>query len=523
MPRMDIHRKVAAKSCDVISLLPPFSFFDYAERSFEHCESMRRIFSLARSANACTLIVEEIPSCGIVEDENLEILSLFPEYALGGLRRLSFWTREMVDGIDSLANGDLAGYAILKCDITSVTERWHVFEAVFLKYQHQHNCVPQTQTYSLAVQEKEFSIRGLLYCQQNALNKACAQVAIRSLLSRLLPQTDVSYRELNRIAASIDPAHVPGNGLTVPQMRRIFEHFGIKYCDVDYSSSPLDASGKNQWQVDLPYQKYAYAGLESGGGALVGFRCTTQDGTEAKHIIPVYGHTFNKDTWAPDANFAYFRIGTKVGYIPSEVWTSSFIGHDDNFGPNFCIPRLYIQKEKVDYILEVFRPGINYSGVQAEVAALLILYSLIGNLDGSKNVWTARLKAACPYQRLVFRAIALARDEYLSHLRSMSDWEDKKESTELCDLLGSKMPDLLWVVEVSTPQLFPANKRKLGEIVFDGTGTIRNPDGSLNHDMFYLARIPGAYMLGGNLDENGVPEFTSIPSYLDSHTALIGL
>ena len=404
---------------------------------------------------------------------------------------------------------------------------WHIFEAVFRKYPHQHNCVPQPQKYFLTVGAKTFDIEGVLYCQQNTLNKACAQVAIRSLLSRLLPETDVSYRRINQIASSVDPSHIPNQGLDVQQIRKIFDVYGIKYSDVDYSikatATPEEKEKKNQQQIDLPYQKYAYSGLESGGGALVGFRCTNSRREEARHIIPIYGHTFNKDTWAPDANFAYFRIGTKAGYIPSEIWTSSFVGHDDNLGPNYCIPRLYIQKEKVDYVLEVFRPGIAYSGVEAEAVALNILYSLIADLDSSKNSWILRLKQWCSCQRLVFRALALSKNEYMSHLRSLSDWEGNNESTEICSVLESELPDYVWAVEISTPQLFPANKRKLGEILFDGTGNITKLDGSLNSDLFIFARLPGVYMLGGNVDEHGRPEFIQVSSFLESHTDLVRL
>lgn len=526
MPRLDSHRKVAAESQDVISLLPPFSFFDFAEGQFRSPpESLRRIFSLARSSEACTLVVEKIPPCGIIEEENEDIHSLFNSYVPEWLFRLSFWN---IENIENFENENLVGYAILKNDkIGSPSDGWKVFEAVFQKYPHHHNCVPQPQTYTLSVGTKNFDIKGILYCQQNTFNKACAQVAIRSLLSRLLPETDASYRKINQIAYSVDPAHIPGNGLDVQQIRKIFDEYGIKYTDVDYSIDPgasADEQDKKKLlQVELPYQKYAYSGLESGGGALVGFRCTNSSGKEAKHIIPFYGHTFNKDTWAPDANFAYFRIGTKAGYVPSEIWVSSFIGHDDNFGPNYCIPRLYIQNEKVDYVLELFRPGISYSGVEAEALALNILYSLNVNLVKSKNKWILRLIEWCSQQRLVFRAIALSRDEYVTHLRSLCDWDGNNEREEICVFLEDEIPDFVWAVEISTPHLFPANKRKLGEIVFDGGGNTINPDGTFNDDLFVFARLPGVYMLGSDIDEQGKPEFKQVASNLESHTELIKL
>ena len=61
-----------------------------------------------------------------------------------------------------------------------------------------------------------------------------------------------------------------------------------------------------------------------------------------------------------EADMAYFRVGESFGYIPSANWTSSFLGHDDNFGPCFCVPRLYISNDKVDYVAELLKPGIRF-------------------------------------------------------------------------------------------------------------------------------------------------------------------
>lgn len=517
MPCLDDHRKAAGEGMERFPLKPPFSFFDFIETRFGDYDSIRRIFSLARSFSAESLVLETIHPCGIIAEENEDIRQLYPTYSNTGLIRLSFWKQPatVADSISPLANDDLLGYAILKRDTPRGDDasRWHVFEAIFPKYDHAHNCVPHPQTYHLAVGGQTFAIKGLLYCQQNGLNKACAQVAIRSLLSRLLPEGDISYRRINAIADAVRPGFNPGLGLSVPQIRGIFHKVGCLYHDVDYSED----GGVRR---DLPYQKFAYAGLESGGGALVGFRLTGRNlREEAKHIIPIYGHTFNKDTWAPDADISYFRIGEGLGYVPSESWTSSFLGHDDNFGPNFCIPRLYIERDKVDYVVEIFRPGVCYSGVSAEVLALAVLYSLLPCIAGSANKWIARLIQWTNKQQVVFRALAMTREEYIGHLQTVQDWEGNKEKTKLCDLLAREMPRFIWVVEISTPQLFPANERKLGEIVLDATRNLNQGEGFSPNDVFMFARLPGSYHFGGDV-VGGFPQFTPVPSQLLSHTEL---
>jgi len=519
MPRLDAHRQAVGEEIETFLLQPPFSFFNFVEDRFGDYDSLRRIFSLARSSDSEALVLEKIIAAGIIAEENDDLLSLSPDYRNPGLIRLSFWKKSVLSpfSANELVDDDLVGYAIFKRDeIAGIDfDRWHVFEAVFAKYPHDHNCVPRPQTYCLTVAGQQFEIRGLLYCQQNALNKACAQVALRSLLSRLLPEGDISYRRINSIAKRVDPGFQPGKGLSVPQLRAILTELGLKFSDIDYSEQTPT------FRRELPYQKLAYAGLESGGGALVGFSLAGRElREEAKHIIPFYGHTFNKDTWAPDADVAYFRIGEGVGYVPSESWTSSFLGHDDNFGPNFCIPRLYIGNDNVDYVVELFRPGVMYSGVLAEALALNILYSLLPSLAKDENRWIVRLLTWTTQQRVVFRAQAVTSSEYVTHLRSLRDWEGAEENRELCDTLEQEIPAMLWVVEISTPQLFPANERKLGEIVLDTTQPLEMQDDSSLNKVFLFARLPGQYLLGGDVSD-GTPQFTSIESHLHSHTDLI--
>lgn len=240
----------------------------------------------------------------------------------------------------------------------------------------------------------------------------------------------------------------------------------------------------------------------------------------AQHIIPIYGHIFDKDTWAPNADISYFHIGEGVGYVPSESWTSSFLGHDDNFGPNFCIPRLYIESNKVEYVVEIFRPGIFYSGMHAEAMALNILYSLRPNIGSANNKWISRLLEWTSKQQVVFRAQAMSRDEYVEHLCCLRDWDNNGENPDLCKLLGQEMPDYIWAVEVSTPQLLPANERKLGEIVLDATRDLDPDDDTAVNEVFIFARLPEMYLLGGDIT-NGNPQFTQVPSMLISHTELI--
>jgi len=515
---MALHREVGPTSIKCLPVESPFSSFKFVERRFSGRASVRRLFSLARSFGMQTLVVERIPARGIIRDENDEIRTYVSDYRMRSLVRLSFWKTKFdrPKGLKSCQSRHLIGYAILKHDIapSRSVDEWHVFESVFRKYPHKHNCVPNPSNHVLAVGECDFSIPGVLYCQQNGLNKTCAHVALRSLLSRRPGTEDISYKKINELAASVSKGSSfdPSAGLTVQQISAVLRGFGVLFFAIDYREDP----GARE---DLPYQKFLYAGVESGAGALLGFHLSGPSvaGNDEGHIIPFYGHTFNKDTWAPDADVSYFNVGRDFGYFPSGSWTSSFLGHDDNFGPNFCVPRLYIKSEQADYVVELLNEGVTYSGAYAEVVSLRFLYSLLPKFQNSSNEWLKRLAewAHPDRQQVVLRALSLPKERFVTHLEANQDWKGNQENPVVTDLLRKFLPTNLWVVEISLPHLFPANERKLGDIVLDASVPV-NPKNLVDFRKFVVARVPGKYAFVSSV-VRGKPRFLNIPSRIVSH------
>jgi len=137
--------------------------------------------------------------------------------------------------------------------------------------------------------------------------------------------------------------------LDAVQIRAVLRGLVIGFRDIDYTKE------EPTYRRELPYQKLLYAGIESGAGAMLGFKLAGPR-AEGRHIIPFFGHTTNQDAWVPNAEVAYFHVGEDTRYVPSEAWVSSFIGHDDNFGSNFCVPRLYAQNRATESISFARRP-----------------------------------------------------------------------------------------------------------------------------------------------------------------------
>ena len=498
----------------------PSSNFDFIERHFgsesepEEYTSIRRLFSLSRTFNGRTVVIEDLQADGVIASENEEIRELFSDYTMAGLKRVSFWRSlfKTVKGLSYRTSKDLIGYAILKKDEIPSRDvaRWHVFESVFCQCPHEYTCVPKSRRFRVDVAGRRFSVKGVLYCQQNVLNKSCAQVALRSLLLHVLPVSDISYAQINQIAQeAFEPApgvksFVPSEGLQPAQMTAVLDSFGVAHTDVNYAADP-------DYRLTLPYQTLLYSGIESGSGALLGFSLSD----DRKHVIPMFGHTFNKDTWRNYADKIYFKPGL-LKYIPSDSWLGSFVAHDDNFGPNFCVPRLHVESDHVGFVSVLHPDGFLYPGFVAEAIATMYLDSLLSDLNET-GIWFRRLLWYAENQRLILRTVAIGRTEYVAHLRRMRDWQKRREAKVVPDALQDLLPDRLWMVEVSIPDVFPANRRKLGEVLLDAT--VRPTLKLVDYETFVLARLPGTYAFY-NPTKNKKSRFQPFVSNLKNHTAV---
>ena len=494
----------------------PFSNFQFLEDFSFEGYPIRRLLSQARSRGCETLVVESIDATGTALEENEEISRFFPDHDMPDLRRVSFWrsafsTSSALDLQDPQA---CLGYAILKRDVVASIgrDRWHVFESILETPNRDHNFHPCTKTFQFRVGERVLSVNGVVFCQQNSLNKACAQVGLRSMCSTYLGDTSLSFNRINQIAFDGVPTPTPWKGLTLQQIERVFDELDIPHFSLDYASNSDDI------RQLLPYQKLLYSGLESGAGAMLVFSMSGSGAGSVMHIIPFFGHTFNEDSWPPVAEGAYFKVGEAIRYIPSEQWMSSFVVHDDNFGSNLCIPKAYVQAGNAQYAVVLLPRNYQYGGIYAEVAAADYFYTILPKLEAGSNPWRRRLLKHVDDQTLVLRTVPIGKDQYLQHVTAMDDWEFRKEDKETIRALASIMHERMWMIEVSIPDLFPANKRKIGEILLSAEKPFTTAN---DFSLFVLARFPESYLFFDRLDAaSGLPMFSEVPSSLLSHTRL---
>lgn len=522
------------------SLHRPFSCFSFVDKHFGFSATpIRRLMSQSRLHSAQTLIVEVPALSKDIQEEDEDIKKRFPRFRYSKVFRLSFFQKsfDRICSLRRIRQTDFLGYAVLKCEkIGDKFTPWRIYESVLRPSRHDNNYYRGDQEWVCVIAGHKFSVRGYLYAQQNDMTNVCAHVAVRTAAARFHPKGDLTYREMNKLLG-ID--HVvrkaggnDGDGLGVTEMVKLLNAAGATCFSADYTENQTA-------QSKAPFQKFIYGSIESGFPAIIVFRCASGD----RHAIPIFGHTFNNDTWVQRADSSYFRIGQGTKYIPSESWVSMYIGHDDNWGSNYCIPRRYLhtrrecnypqgenegfcdkQSECVSCVIATFPKTVQISPIKAEALGGACLFSILRvtqpKQDCSElpwsNVWFKRLKDYSVLHQLVLRPLLIRASDYALHLSKIRDWDREKLNSSVLNRLREwNSQEWIWMIELSVPELFSANKRKIEEVLIKAEQPLHPID---IFSSFILARVPGYFVTRDSTSQ----AYDYWPSGAEGHVELYG-
>lgn len=525
---MQTYARLAGSSrVEFVDMMRPRSNFDFIEAQFQDLVTLRRLLSLVRHHKGRTIVVERLSPARELIEEDEDVRQLNSDFRSSSTARLSFFTRSVrsADDLALLTDDDLIGYAIIKEDVFQHGRKNRIYESVFRSPARPNNFIKREPIWSLRVVDKRFRVKGHVYAQQNGITNCCGHVAVRTATATL-GLKGMSYRQMNRLLGLSRLGRIPGEGLELSEMVRLLEAGGARCFEADYRAPSR--------VPPPPFQKYVYGSIESGYPAIISFQTTTDE--NSYHAIPIFGHTSNSDTWVPSAERSYFQVGASTRYIPSESWVSMYIGHDDNWGSHYCIPRHYFQTqhptdaasdktatrtkdvESVAHVISTVPKSVRVSPIRAEVLAADYLFMLRGRVARlQKNVWAKRLNQHIADNLVVLRPVLVSTAEYCAHLRRISDWKYDQIDPEIISSLEALPIRRVWMVEISLPELFPANLRKLGEILVRADKKI----GRERLMAFFLARLPGYFALL-RLIEKKQPRFTFIPSGAKGHVELFG-
>jgi len=464
-----------------------FSNFLYVDQHYHSNAVLRRVFSLARKHGYCSLLVEEIAEsdCALMASENGAIAVRQANYQRSDVRRISFF-RSKSDRPP--APTDFIGYVVFKRDFFAdkPQPRVHIFESVmppFRQTEH-NNFIHCKRRYELNTTLGKFTVSGVLYAQQNDLTFVCAHVALRTALACILPDGDISYERMNGLAGIDHRTRQVGggSGLGPSDMEKILADVNAHYDKVVHEPN-------QQLHLPTEYQRDLYGCIESGLPALVGFELddTTAGGNGgSRHVIPVFGHTFNEDTLLPQAQRAYF--GGLRRHYPSENWLSTFVVHDDNFGPYLCLPRHFLKQDNFRVMYGIKSCPTVYSAMEAEGLGFAFFDAIANGRPRTGIDWYDRFAVFTKSGWLVLRTLLLKKGDYIRHLEEIRAWDDASLEPEIVQKFRDYLPENFWMVEASAPELFNSSRRKFGEVLLPCDQPVPK---TVNASALLGTRLPG--------------------------------
>lgn len=491
----------------IVACEAPYSFFfSLIERHWK-CSGndnspLHRLATLARKQGAKALVIDDASDLPCVA---FEIGALDESYGGGGAAeayRFSFLS-EIPEGEDigTVGEGALIGLCILINYRAPGSEAFctsFVFEAFFATPSLEdgqpllNNFINCEAAFTVDVRGRAFTIRGLYYAQQNGITSVCAHACIRMATRTMFPaRRSPSTQEIDKQVGDASSA----DGMRVEQIADALAYF----TGADIAQVNCDGLQAGE------YASILTAVADSGDIALLVFKTgpkgefgeveeASDQGPQANHVVVVFGYSRNSDEWHPQAMPEYSGAPS-ARHSPASAWADHFIIHDDNFGPYLTLSSRALEADpsvEADHIIVVRRLKTNFDAHVAEAASAIILTQATQFFadDAPDNRWlNYLLRYAKPF---VTRPVLLTRDEYSAHLSSAVAHDGSTVGAQILEKVVNQLPEILWMVEFTVPDLYTGNHSKLGEVLLDAN--LANAE-TFSEERFTGIRVPSRFML----------------------------
>lgn len=359
-----------------------------------------------------------------------------------------------------------------------------------------HCCKEFSTTIGTSKNHRHFKIFGTFFTQQNQFTHACAHAALRIAINSW-PQyrgRKLTYERINRILKA-DHAKLRGKlneGLEAKTIAKVIRALGYEPAVAEFVNKP-----------QINYEDYLYPFVESSCPIILGIA-----NPETEHVVTVLGHTFNSDRWT-EARHNYGTLPWSH-YISASAWADHFIVNDDNYGmyvtlpsealKNIIVPK-YNPNLHASVAIAVFpqrsskrrrKPQEEVHPFTAEQWAGRAIKHLLSNAKPkASNRWLRLLKTE---HVPVFRTLIRDKKSYLEYLAAIHDDQGHSLNEREKKMIAQRLPDSFWVTEVTTPDLYTGNKKKVGEIVSKTVAA-----GGERQEILLFAWLAGFVWLGSNL------------------------
>jgi len=337
---------------------------------------------------------------------------------------------------------------------------------------------------------QNLEIDGFAFIQQDGQLGCCSHVAL-AMVDRFLVEEEKPRREhkpgkpylIGDIVDSVSSVSevqrlIPTGGLRPMQISEAMKKMGY---------SPLVYEYGRDRERPIPAERVIYRYLESKIPIIVGIPTAT-----GKHALTVIGHSFEPDLWWALAEKPYYNSRPSgVDHHCSTTWLQNFIVHDDNFGLYLTIPKEFIWAAARDTLVVMvpLPPNVNITGEEAETLAYALLLSATTIVTGQTTTTQdggQYFNIFCDHLRnedLVLRTWLLSSEQFKKEYVSPSTAGYYK---------NLRMPEKIWLTEISIPELFCQARLRLGEVVID-------PTAAKTRTCFLGIHLPG-YILTRNIE-----------------------
>jgi len=457
-------KDVSLKDC---STSTNCSFYDLLESLMPHgfnTAPIHRFFTLMRKMKGKSYLCEELEIGGDIQEEHEMFTRLYDNINIRA-DRISVFSCDSDSDFDHISDEDILGYAIIiKVKQADKYISAYILESVVkpltkfgISNYYFHSIKNHETSIGTENNCRKFNLEGAFFAQQSGTTHVCAHAALRVAINSH-PTFGVNKLTNKYINDSIDyfTKFMPGQGLSANCLREIIEKLGFRFFQADFSKN-----------TEIDYDRFLYPYLESGLPTILGINSWDRSTNKMNgHVLTVIGHTTNFDRWQPEADRGYGNYPVKP-YITTAEWCDHYIINDDNYGMYCTIPsesmRNFIVPSKnpnphAVIALTIAPKDISLEGYIAEQKAIMIFRRIIsqGLCIRISNNWMCRLIKS--FDKVVCRTILVKKNHYLSQF-------SEKDEIKL------NFPELLWVTEISLPNLYSANKSKIGEIVLDATNS----------------------------------------------------
>ncbi|MCK1351523.1 hypothetical protein IVB56_10480 [Bradyrhizobium sp. CW7] len=342
--------------------------------------------------------------------------------------------------------------------IMRVPARWEQGQEVSLV----NRCVPKAQTFQRTAGGRRYNVAGAYYCQENGVSRGNVQAALRIAIRSIEGSSSVADDKLSKAVRNKSIVDVIAKTL---KNRGYGSNFYV-----------IDKNVDDVWTAICSF-------IESGNPPLL---VVSGRGNQDR-IIPILGYTINTDEWHPGGSMPQSK--DQASFFSSSQWIDHVIIHDTELGPYFCMSRAWLAQElgrgpksRIKprlVIAPIWTKQVNVSPVYAEQlagASLGFWVRRIAQVNAGTGRWWDYLSQNGSHA--VLRTTLISSQDYQSHLQKLDDKIQSSEPVptwitpgegraESFDSFMRSLPDNFWICEISLPQLYGGNRKKLGEILLD--------------------------------------------------------